>query len=102
MRRERKHFVSDGQTDIVTTWVPDGAKTHNHQTSYMRYKLELIWCTSVARKKLTEEEMEEVEARIAELQEEIEEDKINDENVDDQFEMMIQSTLTVSFIQPLN
>merc|ERR1711860_423414 len=40
------------------------------------------------------EEMEEVEARIAELQEEIEEDKINDENVDDQFEMMIQSTLT--------
>lgn len=48
----------------------------------------------MARKKLTEEEMEEVEARIAELQEEIEEDKINDENVDDQFEMMIQSTLT--------
>ena len=46
--------------------------------------------------------MEEVEARIADLQEEIEEDKINDENVDDQFEMMIQSTLTVSFIQPLN
>ena len=46
--------------------------------------------------------MEEVEARIAELQEEIEKDRINDENVDDQFEMMIQSTLTVSFIQPLN
>ena len=46
--------------------------------------------------------MEEVEARIGELQEEIEEDKINDENVDDQFEMMIQTTLTVSFIQPLN
>ena len=40
--------------------------------------------------------MEEVEARISELQEEIEEDRINDENVDDQFEMMIQSTLTVS------
>lgn len=41
--------------------------------------------------------MEEVEAKIADLQAEIEEDKINDENVDDQFEMMIQSTLTVSF-----
>ena len=45
--------------------------------------------------------MEEVEARIAELQEEIEEDKINDENVDDQFEMMIQSTLTVSIVNNL-
>merc|ERR1712147_197282 len=46
------------------------------------------------RKKLTEEEMEEVEAKIAELQSEIEEDKMNDEKVDDQFEMMIQTTLT--------
>ena len=47
------------------------------------------------RKKLTEEEMEEVEAKIAELQSEIEEDKMNDEKVDDQFEIMIQTTLTV-------
>ena len=39
--------------------------------------------------------MEEVEAKIAELQSEIEEDKMNDEKVDDQFEMMIQTTLTV-------
>ena len=49
----------------------------------------------MARKQLTEEEMEEVEAKIAELQSEIEEDKMNDEKVDDQFEMMIQTTLTV-------
>jgi hypothetical protein len=48
----------------------------------------------MARKKMTEEEMAEVEAKIADLQSEIEEDKINDENVDDQFEMMIQTTLT--------
>ena len=41
--------------------------------------------------------MAEVEAKIADLQAEIEEDKINDENVDDQFEMVIQTTLTVSF-----
>merc|ERR1711934_1106134 len=41
----------------------------------------------MARKQLTEEEMEEVEAKIAELQSEIEEDKRNDEKVDDQFEM---------------
>ena len=41
--------------------------------------------------------MAEVEAKIADLQAEIEEDKIDDENVDDQFEMMIQTTLTVSF-----
>ena len=51
---------------------------------------------AVARKQLTEEEMEEVEARIAQLQSEIEEDRTNDENVDDQFEIMIQTTLTVS------
>ena len=51
--------------------------------------------TLVARKQLTEEEMEEVEAKIAELQSEIEEDKMTDEKVDDQFEMMIQTTLTV-------
>jgi hypothetical protein len=43
---------------------------------------------------MTLEEMAEVEAKIADLQSEIEEDKINDENVDDQFEMMIQTTLT--------
>ena len=57
-----------------------------------------MYCMNlVARKKLTEEEMAEVEAKIADLQAEIEEDHINDENVDDQFEMMIQTTLTVSF-----
>ena len=57
-----------------------------------------MYCMNlVVRKKLTEEEMAEVEAKIADLQAEIEEDHINDENVDDQFEMMIQTTLTVSF-----
>ena len=56
-----------------------------------------MYCMNlVARKKLTEEEMAEVEAKIADLQAEIEEDHVNDENVDDQFEMMIQTTLTVS------
>ena len=57
-----------------------------------------MYCMNlVARKKLTEEEMAEVEAKIADLQAEIEEDHINDENIDVQFEMMIQTTLTVSF-----
>ena len=57
-----------------------------------------MYCMNLmARKKLTEEEMAEVEAKIADLQAEIKEDHSNDENVDDQFEMMIQTTLTVSF-----
>ena len=48
------------------------------------------------RKQLTEEEMVEVEAKIADLQSEIEEDKMRDDNVDDDFELMIQTALTVS------
>jgi len=46
------------------------------------------------RKQLTEEEMVEVEAKIADLQSEIEEDKMRDDNVDDDFELMIQTALT--------
>ena len=51
---------------------------------------------AVMRKQLTEEEMVEVEAKIADLQSEIEEDKMRDDNVDDDFELMIQTALTVS------
>ena len=40
--------------------------------------------------------MVEVEAKIADLQSEIEEDKMRDDNVDDDFELMIQTALTVS------
>ena len=50
----------------------------------------------VARKQLNDEDMKEIEEKVAGLQEEIKKNMEQDEEIDDEVEFMIQNMLTVS------